>query len=109
LEDLLLKENAEYKHYELQEGRGLKKAVEKTKHVAGDNTALEESRKYQTCWAKRKDFQRIILSSHLMSDHFTDTINAAFEGRMKSTGMDQPYSESILDILPCMSGSSFEI
>jgi sn1-specific diacylglycerol lipase len=89
-------------------GKKSKKAEEKPKHVAGDNTALEESRKYQTCWAKRKDFQRIILSSHLMSDHFTDTINAAFEGRMKSTGMDQPYSEAILHILPCMSGSSLK-
>jgi sn1-specific diacylglycerol lipase len=76
-------------------------------HLASESFSPEEGKKfeneeitkkydpYKTCWAKREDFRYIVLSRHFLMDHLTDTINAAFHGRMKRLGMTQPYNEVV--------------
>jgi len=58
-----------------------------------DSVKKEDTREYQTCWAKREDFQYIVLSSHFLTDHLTSTICSAFQGRMKAAGLSEPYSD----------------
>jgi sn1-specific diacylglycerol lipase len=50
---------------------------------------------YTARWAERTDFRRIILSSHLLSDHGTSNVKAQLHDLAHRFGLVEPYSSVI--------------